>query len=100
MFKFHDLKVNIRGIPTLSNFIFESKNHNKYKTIITQEMLKRNFLASNTLYPCIMHKKNILEKYFDSLEKILPIIKNCEEGSDIRKYLKAEVKSSDFKRFN
>ena len=37
---------------------------------------------------------------FDSLEKILPIIKNCEEGSDIRKYLKAEVKSSDFKRFN
>ena len=47
-----------------------------------------------------MHKKNILEKYFDSLEKILPIIKNCEEGSDIRKYLKAEVKSSDFKRFN
>tara|TARA_B100000686_G_scaffold351775_1_gene451484 strand:+ start:171 stop:2207 length:2037 start_codon:yes stop_codon:yes gene_type:complete len=100
MFKFHDLKVNIRGIPTLSNFIFESENHNKYKTLITQEMLKRNFLASNTLYPCTMHKKNILEKYFDSLEKILPIIKNCEEGSDIRKYLKAEVKSSDFKRFN
>ena len=35
------LKMNILGIPALSTFSIESKNWLKYKTFITQEMLKK-----------------------------------------------------------
>ena len=43
LFKHYNLKVNINGIPSLLNFIFESKNHQAYKTLISQEMLKKLF---------------------------------------------------------
>tara|TARA_Y100000590_G_scaffold436911_1_gene558002 strand:+ start:152 stop:2215 length:2064 start_codon:yes stop_codon:yes gene_type:complete len=100
IFSFYNLDVSIRGIPSLSNFIFENKNHQKYKTFITQEMIKKGFLASNIVYPCIKHSNDIINKYFDNLDHILKVIKNCENGTDIRKYLKTDISSEDFKRYN
>ena len=38
------------GIPAFS---FNSQNNLKYKTFITQEMLKSNILASNVIYICV-----------------------------------------------
>ena len=43
LFNYYNLNVNLNGIPSLSSFVFESKNHQMYKTLITQEMLKENF---------------------------------------------------------
>ena len=43
LFKLYNLNVNINGIPSLTNFVFNSKNHQAYKTYITQEMLKKIF---------------------------------------------------------
>ena len=100
IFDFYNLDVSIRGIPGLSNFIFNSTNHQNYKTLITQEMIKKNFLASNAVYPCINHSDSILEKYFDNLEKAVKIIRICENGADIRRYLKTDISKKDFKRFN
>ena len=38
--------------------------------LITQEMLKNNILATDTFFvSTIHHKKSILNKYFDNLEK-------------------------------
>ena len=39
--KKYELKINITGLPSLTNFNFSYNNNNKYKTLITQEMLKR-----------------------------------------------------------
>ena len=101
LFKYYNLKVNINGIPSLLNFVFESKNHQAYKTLITQEMLKKNFLATNTIYPCTKHSDNILESYFDNLEKVLKIISCCEnDGQDINNYLDSDISKKDFYRFN
>ena len=101
LFKNHNLKVNINGIPSLLNFVFESKNHQAYKTLITQEMLKKNFLATNTIYPCTKHSDSIIDSYFDNLEKILKIISFCEnDGQDINKYLDSDISKKDFYRFN
>ena len=94
------VNININGIYSLSSFSFKSKLHQEYKTLITQEMLHDNMLASNILYPSISHTDKLLDKYFIKLNEIFQIIKKCEDGSDIRKYLKSKVSLKDFKRLN
>ena len=39
IFDFYNLDVSIRGISGLSNFVFNSKNHQAYKTLITPLIL-------------------------------------------------------------
>ena len=64
-------------------------------------MLKKNFLATNTVYPCTKHSDNIIDSYFDNLEKILKTISYCEnDGQDINKYLDRDISKKDFYRYN
>ena len=67
--KKNKVKIKVQGIPSLSSFIFLSKNHQAYKTYITQEMLKR-FLATTTIYVSMSHTKQILNKYLKILDVI------------------------------
>ena len=94
------LKIKINGIPSLTNFVFESENNQSYKTLITQEMFKNNILASNSVYCSIKHDDNTLKKYFETLNKVFKLIKNCEEGFDVRRYLQTKVSIKEFKRLN
>ena len=98
--EFSNLKIKVYGIPSLANFVFLGDNNQSYKTLITQEMLKNNFLASNSVYCCIKHNNIILDKYFDKLKNVFKMIKSCEEGSDITKYLKSKISVKDFRRLN
>ena len=98
--KHNNLDIKINGIYSLSSFTFKSTMHQKYKTLITQEMLKNNMLASNVFYPSISHNDKLLQKYYNNLNDVFKTIKLCEEGSDIRKYLKTETSLKDFKRLN
>ena len=59
----------------------------KYKTFITQEMLKSNILASNVIYICVKHDLNKFNLYFDHLDPILEKIADCEKGYKINKLL-------------
>ena len=99
--KKHNLIIKILGIPALSSFVFESKNNQEYKTLITQEMLKENFLAANAIYVTLAHNnKSLIKRYTSALNKIFYKISLCEQGDDISKYLKFPVSVKDFKRLN
>ncbi len=96
----HKLTINISGIPALSSFVF-LKNHNEYKTYITQEMLKKGFLAGTTLYASIAHKKNIIESYFNALDEVFLNLSKCESGDkNIFDLLENQVSDTGFKRLN
>ena len=95
-----DLKMNISGIPSLASFSFDSKNDLKYKTLITQEMLKRGFLASNSCYSCISHNPEIIEEYLSNLSEIFSTISSCESGEDINKFLDGDTCHEGFERLN
>jgi glutamate-1-semialdehyde 2,1-aminomutase len=95
-----DLSINVSGLPALISFAFNSPKNLHYKTFITQEMLKKGFLASNSVYTCIEHTKEVIDSYFYELEKIFEIIKKCEEGLDINSLLEGPVCQSGFKRLN
>jgi len=68
--KKHNLKITTGGIPAFINFQIESRDWLKYKTYLTQEMLKKGFLASNSVYACIDHKDETVEFAEDPEEPI------------------------------
>lgn len=97
----HNLLISISGIPSLSTYSFNSDNALKYKTYLTQEMLKKGFLASTNFYACVEHNEENIKAYFGALDPIYKTISICESGGlDINSLLEGPVCHSGFKRLN
>ncbi len=98
--KKHSLDIKINGLPSLTNFTIISNNWLKYKTLISQEMLKRGFLASNTVYSCTQHTHGIIEDYKNNINEVFELISSCENGKNIDDFLDGPVCHSGFARLN
>ena len=48
----HRLSLRYNGLPALAGFTINSSKALEYKTLITQEMLKKGYLASTNCYTC------------------------------------------------
>ena len=94
------LPMTIGGLSALCNFSLRLDNWLKYKTYITQEMLKRGYFASNSVYVCIDHTKGLVDQYIDNLNDIFSIIVECEQGKDINSLLEGPICHTGFKRLN
>lgn len=95
------LKLNTVGIPALTFFSIDSPDWLKYKTFITQEMLKNGILAFSGFYASVAHEDQYLKRYFETLEPILEIISLCESGEkNIDHLLNGPVCHAGFKRLN
>jgi glutamate-1-semialdehyde 2,1-aminomutase len=94
------LNIEHWGLPALTGYTFRSENSLAYKTLITQEMLSKGFLAGNSVYVCTEHTVEVLDAYFEALDPIFKMIKQCEEGRDVMNLLKGPVCHSGFKRLN
>jgi glutamate-1-semialdehyde 2,1-aminomutase len=96
----HNLEINVEGLLAISSFSFNSSNALEYKTLITQEMLKKGYLASNIFFASTAHTEEIINEYADALDPVFEMIKKCEDGLDINTLLEGPVCHSDFKRIN
>jgi len=97
----NNLQIAISGIPALSTYVFKSKHAIAYKTFITQEMLKKGFLASTNFYASITHTDEYFDNYFNALNKIYHVIDKCEQGIiNINSLLEGPVCHVGFQRLN
>lgn len=96
----HGLQIDHWGLPALTGYTFKSDNALAYKTLITQEMLAKGYLAGNSVYVCTEHTPAVLDGYFAELAPIFATIKECEEGRDVMSLLKGPVCHGGFKRLN
>lgn len=96
----NDLNISHWGLPSLTGFTFESPNALAYKTLITQEMLKKGFLASNCVYVSVAHSEQVINSYFESLSSVFELIKECDNGRDVFSVLDGPICHSGFKRLN
>ena len=96
----HELKIIFNNIPSLASFTINSKDFLKYKTYITQEMMKNGYIASNTIYSCISHDEKITSNYFEILDCIFKTIKECENGKNVDDLIDSPVCHSGFARLN
>jgi glutamate-1-semialdehyde 2,1-aminomutase len=96
----HGLGVSHWGLAALTGYTFKSDNALAYKTLITQEMLAKGYLASNSVYVCTEHTPEVVDGYFDALDPLFATIKECEEGRDVMSLLKGPICHGGFKRLN
>lgn len=94
----NNIEISISGLPALSAFNFISPKSLEFKTYLTQEMLKRGILASNSFYACTEHKSEKLEIYFDELNDIFNFISQHQEN--IESHIDGKICHSGFKRLN
>jgi len=99
--KINGLKIETSGLPALASFSFVSPHALEYKTLFTQEMLNRGYLASTLLYSCTAHEPELLNQYFDTLDQVFKLVAECESGlKDLHKLLRGPICHSGFKRLN
>lgn len=96
----HGLPIDHWGLPALTGYSFKSANALAYKTLITQEMLAKGYLAGNSVYVSTEHTPEVVDGYFEALDPLFALIKECEEGRDVMGLLKGPVCHGGFKRLN
>ena len=78
----YNLNLIIEGLDALPRFDFPGIQNLYLKTYITQEFLKKNILASNTIYLCVEHDNKIIKNYFEVLEEIFLKISKFVKSND------------------
>ena len=96
----HGLGIDLWGLPALAGFTVRSSNALAYKTLVTQELLAKGYLASNTVYASIHHTPEVIDGYFEALDPVFELIRECEAGRDVLSLLKGPVCHAGFKRLN
>ncbi|RYD95873.1 MAG: aminotransferase class III-fold pyridoxal phosphate-dependent enzyme, partial [Sphingobacteriales bacterium] len=96
----HGIEISHWGLPALCGFNVDSGNTLAYKTLITQEMLAKGYLAGNSVYVCTLHTPEILDAFFEQLDPVFGLIRECEDGRDVTTVLKGPVAHGGFKRLN
>ncbi|MBI5625569.1 MAG: aminotransferase class III-fold pyridoxal phosphate-dependent enzyme [Elusimicrobia bacterium] len=95
----HGLRISLDGIAPLGHFGFEGEKALALKTLFTQEMLKRGFLATNAFYASWAHRETHLRRYFAAADRVFGSIAAClARGRDPEKLLSGEVCHAGFRR--
>ena len=94
------LDIDVRGLPALSTFTFEGDQGQTCKTLFTQSMLGKGFLASNLFYASIAHDDEVLEQYFEALHEVFGQIARLEQTGKLESELKGEIAHLGFSRLN
>ena len=96
-----NLSITISGIDALPSFVFNNDKPSAYKTFITQEMLKRGYLAGTSIYVSLSHSEEIIDKYFTEFEDVIGETVQAEnKGMHIEDMLEGPTCHSGFERLN
>ena len=96
----YGVKLDHWGLPALTGFTIKSDRALAYKTLITQEMLKKGYLAGTSVYVCTEHTPSVIDGFFDALDPVFGLIRECEQDRDVMALLKGPVCHAGFKRLN
>lgn len=92
------LPVEISGIYPLGHFNFMYKEPLVLKTLFTQLMLEKGFLASTAFYASYAHKENHVNDYLKAVDEAFSFIAQAVKTGNPEKHLKGPVCHSGFKR--
>ncbi len=97
--KKNKINLKIEGLPALIHFSFEYKEISQaVKTLFTQEMLKEGFIASSGIYVSYAFKKNQIDNYLKSADKVFTMLKKAIEKNKVHDLLKGPVAHNGFQR--
>jgi glutamate-1-semialdehyde aminotransferase len=95
----HKLNITVMGWPALCTF---SLNYGDLalpmKTLLTQEMLDRGYLANTTFYPTLSHNRQVMEDYLAALNEVFEILACAVSEDSVSSRLRGPVAHSGFAR--
>jgi glutamate-1-semialdehyde aminotransferase len=93
----YGLAVSVTGIPPLSHFSFDYPNGLAMRTLFTQIMLERGFLATGAFYAAYAHQESDVARYASVVDEAFGVIANT---SEVEKLLKGPVAHAGFYRLS
>lgn len=97
--KKHDLNLKITDFKPLITMKFKyGESNNSILTLFTQEMLKRGYLASASVYVSSAHTDTIVDEYLDNVDKVFRIISEAIKSNTVIEKLETKVRSDSFSR--
>lgn len=96
--KKHNLDITVSGIYPLGHFEFNYDNKLAIKTLMTQLMLKRGYLATTAYYASYAQKMRHVRGYIKALDQTFKIIKQAIQTNTVEKKLEGPICHSGFKR--
>ena len=94
----HGLSITTSGLPAITSFSVDSPHALAYKTLITQEMLAKGYLATTLMFICTDHSPEVLDGYFEALDPVFALIRQCEDGKDVMDLLNGPICHGGFRR--
>ena len=94
----HKINIKVSGIYPLGHFDFIHKTPLILKTLFTQLMLEKGFLASTAFYVSYAHKKEHITKYLKAVDESFNFIAKAIKGNSPEDFLKGPVCHSGFER--
>ena len=86
------------GYPCLAHFHFEHELADELRTLYTQLMLERGFLAGLSIYPTMAHTEEIVSLYGEAIDAVFGEIADALAVGDVKARLKGPVAHSGFRR--
>jgi glutamate-1-semialdehyde aminotransferase len=92
------VEIEVFGIYPLSHFEFKENNPFVLKTLFTQLMLEKGFLASTGFYASYAHNDEHVGEYSEALDDTFKFISRSISEGNPMKYLQGPVCHAGFKR--
>ncbi|MDD3840869.1 MAG: aminotransferase class III-fold pyridoxal phosphate-dependent enzyme, partial [Clostridia bacterium] len=86
------------GYPCLATFKFDHELSEQLRTLYTQLMLERGFLAAGSIYVTLAHTEEIISKYGQAIEEVFAEISHAIVSGDVENTLRGPIALSGFKR--
>ena len=97
----HNLNIITTDFKPLITFKFQyNKLNTALYTLFIQEMLKRGYIASNSIYLSYAHKNEDILEYFITVDEVFKYIKECIDTNSVLDVLETKLKDEGFKRLN
>jgi len=94
----YSLDIEILPPKALTTISFKYENALEIKTLFTQEMLERGYLAGPSVYVSYSHTNQIVEDYLNAVGDVFKIISQAITQNNVINLLKGPVAHSGFQR--
>lgn len=96
--KRHDLAIEVGNIPSVITFSFMHPQAKLLHTLFTQEMLKRGYLASKSIYVSFAHNRGNIDPYLEAVDEAFRMIAKALKEKRTKKLLKGPLAHKGFSR--
>jgi glutamate-1-semialdehyde aminotransferase len=97
--KKHNLNVKVMNILPLITFKFDYQDDSQaIHTLFNQEMLKRGYLVTKSVYVSYAHKEKDVVAYLAVADKVFKLIKEAIDKKAVHKMLKGPIAHQGFRR--